>query len=98
MNVRVMGVGRIPELRTKLLEAGGAEPQSDAITAHRDVIYDDGNGKPRTISTPHYARGRLKCGNIIRGPVIIEQPDTTTLVLPDLIAEIDPYANILIKL
>ena len=65
---------------------------------HRDVIFDDGNGKPKSISTPHYDRGRLKSGNVIGGPAIIEQPDTTTLVLPDLSAEIDQHANILIKL
>ena len=98
VNVRVMGVGRIPELRTKNLQDGGPEPDGDALTAHRDVIFDDGNGKVRTISTPHYDRTRFKCGNIIRGPAIFEQTDTTTLVLPDLVAEVDQFANILIKL
>ena len=98
VNVRVMGVGHIPELRTRDLEQGGTEPDGAALTEHRDVIFDDGNGKPKSISTPHYDRGRLKSGNVIVGPAIIEQPDTTTLVLPDLSAEVDQHANILIKL
>ena len=98
VNLRVMGVGRIPELQTRNLEEGGPEPEAGALTAHRDVIFDDGNGKARTISTPHYDRTHLKRGNIIRGPAIIEQTDTTTLILPDLVAEVDQFANILIKL
>ena len=98
VNVRVMGVGHIPELRTRDLEQGGTEPDGAALTEHRDVIFDDGNGKPKSISTPHYDRGHLKSGNVIVGPAIIEQPDTTTLVLPDLSAEVDQHANILIKL
>ena len=98
VNVRVVGVGRIPELRTKLLDEGGPEPDAEALSVHRDVVFDDGTGKPRTIATPHYDRARLKSGNVIRGPAIVEQPDTTTLVLPGLTAEIDRYANILIKL
>ena len=98
VNVRVIGVGRIPELHTRNLEEGGPEPDSDSLTAHRDVIFDDGAGKPKTISTPHYDRPRLKRGNVIRGPAIIEQTDATTLVLPDLVAEVDQFANILTKL
>ena len=98
VNVRVVGVGRIPELRTKLLEQGGGESNADAVNGHRDVIFDDGTGKPKSISTPHYDRAKLRSGNVIRGPAIIEQPDTTTFVLPDLTAEVDQYANILIKL
>ena len=98
VNVRVVGVGRIPELRTKLLDEGGPEPDAGALSVHRDVVFDDGAGKPRAIATPHYDRARLKSGNVIRGPAIVEQPDTTTLVLPGLTAEVDRYANILIKL
>jgi N-methylhydantoinase A/oxoprolinase/acetone carboxylase beta subunit len=96
VNIRVVGVGAIPELRTAELPAGDREPEREALVAHREVVFDEG-GRPRVISTPIYDRRRLKGGNVIRGPAVVEQADTTTLVLPDLVAETDRYGNLLIE-
>ena len=60
------------------------------------MIFDDGDGKPLKLDTAIYDRALLKAGNKFRGPAIVEQPDTTTLVLPDLDAQIDTAGNILI--
>jgi N-methylhydantoinase A/oxoprolinase/acetone carboxylase beta subunit len=97
VNIRVVGIGKIPELRTAELPAGDREPEPEALVAHREVVFDEG-GRPRTITTPIYDRRRLKGGNVIRGPAVVEQADTTTLVLPDLAAETDRYGNLLIEL
>ncbi len=97
VNIRVIGVGKIPDLRSRELPAGGIEPEADSLTARRDVVFDDG-GRPRTVSTPIYDRARLKSGNVIDGPAIVEQADTTTLVLPDRVAEVDGHGNLLIKM
>jgi N-methylhydantoinase A len=43
-----------------------------------------------------YARDRLEPGDRLRGPAIVEQTDTTTLVLPGHEAVVDAYGNILI--
>lgn len=97
VNIRVVGVGKIPDLRPLELPAGSPEPERDALVSRRDVVFDE-NGKPVTLSTPHYDRARLKAGNVIRGPAIVEQVDTTTLILPGLVAEVHPSGSLLIQL
>ena len=58
---------RIPE--------GGSDP-SRALKSHRDCWFDG-----ERASTPIYDGGRLREGNRIPGPAIIEEP-TTTVVIP----------------
>ena len=36
-------------------------------------------------------------GNIIKGPAIIEEYGSTTLILPGMEAEIDQFSNIILK-
>jgi N-methylhydantoinase A/oxoprolinase/acetone carboxylase beta subunit len=97
VNIRVIGVGKIRDPATPTLAVGTVEPDQSALTSHRDVVFDDG-GRARAVSTGIYDRARLKTGNVIRGPAIVEQGDTTTLVPPDLQAEVDQYGNLLIRL
>ena len=44
-----------------------------------------------------YDRSRLKHGNQIPGPVIIEQPDSTTFFYPQQTAVVDRLGNLLIE-
>lgn len=97
VNVRVIGIGKIPALKTNELASGSAEPDADALSSHRDVVFEV-DGAPRSLSTPIYDRARLKCNNVIVGPTIIEQTDTTTVVPPGFVAEVDRFGNLLIKL
>ena len=52
-------------------------------------------GKYRT--TAIYDREKLHPGMVIKGPAIIEQKDSTTLLFPGNSARIDPYRNIIIS-
>ena len=94
INVRVVGIGRTEEFAPDELGLGDADP-SAAKTLEREVIFDI-HGKPDARMTPFYDRTLLRCGNRIEGPAIIEQYDSTTVVLPGLLAEIDGVGNILI--
>ena len=97
VNIRVVGVGKIPELRPRELQTGGPDPDAGALTGHHEVIFD-ADGLPDWQNTPVYDRAQLKAGNYIHGPAIVTQGDTTTLVLPGLRAEVDRYANLLINI
>jgi N-methylhydantoinase A len=44
-----------------------------------------------------YDRLELPVGAIIPGPAILEQPDTTVLIEPELVGRIDDYGNTLIE-
>jgi len=42
-------------------------------------------------------RASLRPGDEVRGPALIEQPDTTTLLLPDDVSEVDEAGNLVVR-
>jgi N-methylhydantoinase A len=63
-----------------------------AIKARRRAYFDGWH------DTPIYDRRKLIAGNQVRGPAIIEQMDSTTVVHPGQMAQIDTFANIIIDI
>tara|TARA_Y100001934_G_C12313667_1_gene756251 strand:+ start:10 stop:1575 length:1566 start_codon:yes stop_codon:yes gene_type:complete len=61
----------------------------------RKVWFDE---KKESINTPVYWREDLKAGSKIKGPAIISQLDSTTVVPPGEIASVDQYLNLVIKI
>jgi N-methylhydantoinase A len=49
------------------------------------------------VETALYDRGDLGLGHRLQGPAIVEQMDSTTLILPGQSAHIDTYGNIVIE-
>ena len=94
INIRVIGVGRIPELQWPEIDAGTDDPVA-AEVLRRDVVFDV-HGKAETHETPFYARERLLAANRLVGPAIVEQYDTTTLVPPGCEAVVDRFGNLVI--
>ena len=91
MNLRVAVAGRRPRFDLKLLapEPGGSVK---AATTGTRRVYVDGGWHDATILT----RLSLPVGARIPGPAILEQPDTTILIEPGLVGEVDDYGNVLI--
>ena len=48
-------------------------------------------------AAPVYARAKLLAGNMIAGPAIVTEMDSTTLILPDHVGEVHVSGNILIR-
>ncbi len=44
-----------------------------------------------------YDRSRLRAGNVVAGPAIVTEMDSTTLVLTEYSGEVDAFGNILIR-
>ncbi|UXS53059.1 hydantoinase/oxoprolinase family protein [Agrobacterium tumefaciens] len=99
--------GEAIQIVTLRLEAAGivtkAEftPQPDAgpdcgeaIIGSRQVYMDEARD---FVTCPVYARGKLKSGNRIAGPAIVEQMDTTTVILPGMRATVDTYLNLILE-
>jgi N-methylhydantoinase A len=57
-------------------------------------VYFAGHG---WIACPCVDRDTLGLGAIVRGPAIVEQPDSTTVVLPDQRARADRFGNLVIR-
>lgn len=49
------------------------------------------------VDCPVYDRARLDAGNRLTGPAIIEQMDTTTVVLPGMTAHVEPFLNLILE-
>jgi N-methylhydantoinase A len=75
-----------------LAPAPSASP--DTARAGERPVYFDGAGG--FVATPVYRRERLRAGHQLEGPAIVEQMDSTTVILPGQRATIDSHANILI--
>ncbi len=90
INLRAIVEGRPTGLSALAVAKGGSDP-SAAYLATQTASF----GKV-SRETKIYDRAGLLCGNIVHGPAIITQLDSTTLILPGHQGEIDPIGNILI--
>jgi N-methylhydantoinase A len=90
VNLRVSGIGPIrrPEIVKTSAEAGTPEP-----TGTRPVCFDSDD---RYVETPIYWRPDLSAGQVLEGPVIVEEFGSTVPVHPGFTARIDEFANIVV--
>lgn len=88
--IEVRALGKTPKPSFKPAEKQDAAPEA----LGRRSVYFDGVWH----ETPIYERAGLGFGMKIIGPAIIEQLDSTTVVPPSDIAEIDEWLNIRISL
>ncbi len=95
VNVKLVAVGLIEKPKLKEQPLHREKPPKEAITAKRKVFFEQNNDYNET---PIYRREKLKIGNVINGPAVIEQYDATTVVYPDWMASVDRYGNIILSL
>ena len=88
--LRVVARGATPPVEEAKLASAGGDVKA-AILETRPAYF---NGA--WMDTPHYDRAKLGAGARVEGPAIIRQYDTTTVLMPQHYAEIDPHGNILI--
>lgn len=91
VNIRAIGIGSVRKVELPRFDADGTESSHAQVEQHR--IHYQG----RFSEAPIYARLQLRPGNIVRGPAVVTQTDTTTVILPDHYGQVDSYLNILIR-
>ena len=91
---RVRGIGDVPTANMNSHEraAGGKLPQPNSFRELKIAEL----GSPRRV--PVYRRVDLLPGHQIEGPALIEQMDTTTVLLPGDAAEVDEHLNLIVQL
>ena len=94
VNLRATGVQELAPLHLPTLEPGTGD--IDAARSGMRAVCFDPTGVFR--ETPVFGRSRLHADDEIDGPAVIEQPDSTTVILPDQHARIDRFGNITIRL
>jgi N-methylhydantoinase A len=90
MNLRSAVTGRRPKFDLSTLAPVGGSIEG-ALKGRRKVHFGDA-----WHDTAIYKRLDLPVGAVIRGPAILEQPDTTVLIEPDLTGTVDQYGNTVI--
>ncbi|MEU1259324.1 hydantoinase/oxoprolinase family protein [Streptomyces chartreusis] len=88
---RVGAIGAVPAASFPAEPLQGSDA-SAAIVGSRDIYLPE-YGERR--SCPLYDRDLLQPGNIVEGPAVIEQYDTTSFILPGETARVDQYRLIL---
>uniref|UniRef100_UPI003BA86CE0 hydantoinase/oxoprolinase family protein n=1 Tax=Stappia sp. TaxID=1870903 RepID=UPI003BA86CE0 len=92
VNLRTAAIGRRPRFDLKTLAPGADCSLETARTGTRSVWFDGG-----WHETAIFARLDLPVGAVVEGPAILEQPDATVLVDPDLSARVDELGNVILE-
>jgi len=85
----VTGLMRKPS--TGKIARGARQPSKAAFAGKRPVYFASG-----FRATPTYRRAALVAGNRIKGPALIEEHASTTLLTPGDALEVDAYGNLVI--
>ncbi len=92
VNLRAVAMGVAPDLPAAALPQGDGDPAQAKLRDHE--LWMDGQMRPAVI----YARDRLEAGDVIPGPAIVTEMDSTTLIESGCVATVDAVGNILITL
>jgi N-methylhydantoinase A len=86
----VSGVMRKPA--QPKIKRGRATPPKAAFAGKRPVNLGEHGFRP----TPTYHRSSLLAGNKIRGPALVEEHASTTVLMSGDVMTVDPFGNLLI--
>jgi N-methylhydantoinase A len=92
VTLRVAAIGRRPAFDFSVFAPNPSATLDKARLGSRPVWFDGG-----WRDTPIWARLDLPAGAAIGGPVILEQPDATTVIEPGLAGRIDSIGNLIVE-
>ena len=92
VNLRAVALGQTLDLPAAELSRGDGDPSAAKIRDHE--LWMDGAMRKGAI----YDRAKLRQGDIIPGPAIVTEMDSTTLIETGCVATVDAVGNILINL
>jgi N-methylhydantoinase A len=97
VNLRLKAVGRTAKPRFLEQMHAGLHPKA-AHLGHKQVYFADAGARAaRPLPSALYDRGRLAPGNIVVGPAVVFQLDTTTTIPPGWAATVDGWQNLVVE-
>ena len=91
VNLRAVALGQVPDLPAPEIPRGDGNPAAAFMRDH--VMWMDGREQTGAI----YDRAKLRAGDVIPGPAIVCEMDSTTLIEAECVATVDHCGNILIQ-
>ena len=92
MNLRVAVIGKRPRVDLSIL-APDSNANAEAADRGTRQVYFDGTWHEARILD----RLALPVGTVVLGPAVLEQPDTTILVEPDMKGVVDHFGNLVLE-
>jgi len=92
LNLRVSTLGKRPKFDLTLLAPTAGVDLAQARRGMRQVWFDGAFHE-----TEVYERLPLSVGEIVPGPALLEQPDATVFIEPDLTGCVDQFGNLVIS-
>ncbi len=83
-NIRIIATAKVRHLELPKIAKGTKDDVKRAFLYERDTVFDDGTSH----KTPRLDRGKLGAGTRVKGPAIIIQHNSTTLLPPRYVAEV----------
>ena len=91
VNLRAVALGPALDLPAPALPEGDGDPSAARLRDHE--LWADGALRPAVI----YDRAKLRANDVIRGPAIVIEMDSTTLIEAGCVGTVDALGNILIN-
>ncbi len=91
VNLRAIALGQGAEMPAIKLPKGDGDPGQAKVSDH--TMWANGEKHAAAI----YDRAKLEAGDKIPGPCIITEMDSTAVILPDHVGEVDAFGTILIN-
>ncbi|MFE7065591.1 hydantoinase/oxoprolinase family protein [Microbacterium sp. NPDC057658] len=91
---RLEASGSAAHVDVRREEARASDPAT-ALVETRSTCFDPAEGY---VDTPVYDRSLLTPGAVLLGPAIVEQMDTTTVLLPGDVCRVDEYRNLIVEI
>lgn len=88
--VRVVASASVSEIRFATTLATGA-----SLIGHRQAWFAEAGG---FVATPIHARDRLTTGDIVQGPALITEAETTAVIGPAATVTVDAFGNLVMRL
>ena len=90
VNLRAVAEGKATHIEALSVPKGGKSPSKAELARHK--MFVDGKNRLGTL----YDRAKLRSGNVMKGPAIVLEMDSTTVILPGHVGKVDELGNILI--
>jgi N-methylhydantoinase A len=92
VNIRVVALGKAANVSAERIPAGNGNPIAARLRDHE--VWMDGAARAAVI----YDRAKLRAGDIVPGPAVVTEMDSTTLIHNGHSALVDDFGNLLINL
>jgi N-methylhydantoinase A len=93
VTLRVIATVAVDTLTLPKLERGGRRNPGDAALYSRTTVFDDGSA----LEAPRYQRAKLLADDVVEGPALVLQHNSTTVIPPGYSAKVMPYGDLLIS-